>query len=338
MSIDIAKSIKELLYIRDCVIIPNLGGIVASYQSASIDHVKGQILPPSKKLVFNENLVLNDGVLVDYVSNKSNLSQDQAEHAISGFVSMIKDKMAQKEIYFIPEIGRLYKDYEGNLNFLQDSTNFNSDTFGLPTLMFYPVLRAKKQVLKIDRNPYAGTAVKPKRKLRLAALPRLAAAGVPVLFVALLLLSVYAIYRVQSNKATEEITARKVPVETRINQKPSVEHLSLVDKVAGENDQETLPDKNTDITSAEISDEPESIVAPAKQKEMIIIIGAFSKKAGVEKRLKEIYELGYNAYQDKKGNLTRVGVQFSYQNDSEIGPMMDIMRKEFDERAWVLEQ
>ena len=110
MSIDISKSIAGLLYIRDSVIIPNLGGIIAAYHPAYIDHVQGQIMPPSKKLSFNENLVINDGVLVGYIQNDNGITASEAENEIAGFVSRLKEKLDQKEIVFFPEIGRLYKD------------------------------------------------------------------------------------------------------------------------------------------------------------------------------------------------------------------------------------
>ncbi|MFK8104822.1 MAG: SPOR domain-containing protein, partial [Saprospiraceae bacterium] len=74
MAINIAKYIGELLYDHDTVIIPALGAIAATYESASIDHVQGLLHPPSKVLSFNKNLVLDDGVLTNYLQEEAEVS------------------------------------------------------------------------------------------------------------------------------------------------------------------------------------------------------------------------------------------------------------------------
>ena len=56
----------------------------------------------------------------------------------------------------IPGVGRLYKDFESNIQFIPDSTNFNKDSFGLPTIKFYPILRDKvsaESIIPSNSNP-----------------------------------------------------------------------------------------------------------------------------------------------------------------------------------------
>ena len=66
--------ISELLIKNNCVIVPNFGGFIANYQSSVIDNVRNKIYPPSKNVLFNPNLLGNDGLLANYVSVKINES------------------------------------------------------------------------------------------------------------------------------------------------------------------------------------------------------------------------------------------------------------------------
>ena len=229
MSTDISRDIAALLYQHDSVIIPELGGIIANYQPASVDHVQGQILPPSKQLSFNENLLINDGVLIDYLQKEKNISQKESSNLINAFVTEIKSKLDNKEIVVFSEIGRLYKDYEGALKFLQDTTNFNTSMFGLPVLMFYPILRTKVPVPEPEyKNTVSKTRVDD--KFNPLVFSKVVKVAVPALFIVLLAFTIFSIYDLQKSDSTNvEISALKLPIENRINQKPSVSNLSIID-------------------------------------------------------------------------------------------------------------
>ena len=69
-----------------------------------------------------------------------------------------------------------------------------------------------------------------------------------------------------------------------------------------------------------------------------MIIGAFSRKKGAEKRIKQIYELGYDAYQDKKNGLNRVGVQFAYESSRDIQKVTRKLKQRFDVKPWILKK
>ena len=61
------KYIVQLLRHLDCVIIPDFGGFVAQYKTASLDGVTGYS-PPSKQILFNINLKNNDGLLANKIA------------------------------------------------------------------------------------------------------------------------------------------------------------------------------------------------------------------------------------------------------------------------------
>jgi len=337
MGIDVTSHICELLYEHESVIIPGLGCVVATSQTASFDHVQGLLHPPSKKLSFNENLLINDGLLVDYIKQRNDISLKESVDVVNRFVQKTKGKLNNKEIVILPQIGRLYKDYENSLRFLQDATNFNTEVYGLPTLQYYPILRSQEPPVLKKNKPVQ--LVEKKRSIGLGnSLSRKIASVFLPLFIGLMVI-VFTIgfYKKQQGTMPEEIVVHKLPVnETRINQKPSLDNLSFFDGISvnGQNGSE-----NNDV---EINRDKEPVlerpVFPDQEKECVIIIGVFSQKAGIEKRVKDIYNFGYDAYQDKRGALTRVGVRFGYEKDNEIKTMLKIVRKKFDSRAWVLEE
>ncbi len=340
MGIDVAKHISELIYDHDSVIIPELGGIVASSQSASIDHVQGLIHPPSKKLSFNENLLLNDGLLVDYVKRKNNISLKESVNAISDFVSQTKEKLNNKEIVILPQIGRLYKDYENSLRFLQDTTNFNTDVFGLPTLQFYPILRSQEPPEIKKNKPVKLVSDKQGFGISRSLSKKIASAFLPLFLGLVITVFSIGIYEKQTEEKINVQDVQKIPVnENRVNRKPSIDNLSFFEGLpAGEQFKGDF-ENNEGMESDELVPiDTESATIVEQQNLCVIIIGVFSRKEGVQKRLKDIYDFGYDAYQDKTGDLTRVGVQFGYEQKSEIVDMLDIVRDKFDHRAWILKE
>ena len=64
----IEQAIGDLLLRHNCVIVPAFGGFVAEQLSAKIDYDKGVMTPPRKALLFNKQLVSNDGLLINEFS------------------------------------------------------------------------------------------------------------------------------------------------------------------------------------------------------------------------------------------------------------------------------
>jgi cell division septation protein DedD len=338
MVIDIKQHIGQILYERDSLIIPDLGGFVSAYKPATIDHVQGMIHPPSKKLNFNKNLIINDGVLINCLQEALGVGVAEAKKATEDFVHRTIETLNNREIIVIPGVGRLYKDYENNLQFLQDNTNYNTAVYGLPALQFYPILRART-----FGNIAPERIVQQPTVARSFSYRKAAAAMVPFMLVAIITIGAVMFYQRQvSNNGLAD--AQMLPVvENRINKKPG-EHLSLIEGFKNQvlkSEPEKAVEPESDLkesNSIPEQYETESATLSPNMKECVIIIGAFSKKAGVERRVSEIVDLGYSVYQDKKGNLTRVGIQFAYQDKNEIREKLNVMRDSFDNRAWILNE
>ncbi|HPE86343.1 MAG: SPOR domain-containing protein [Bacteroidales bacterium] len=134
--------IKDLLYSHDCVIIPNLGGLLLNYKSATIHPVTNSFEPPAKTIAFNSNLKINDGLLANYISRKAKLNYGEALQEINEWVRQTREKLDQKQRITLESIGSFSLDGEGNLQFSPDeAVNYYSNSFGLGTFTSPSILR-----------------------------------------------------------------------------------------------------------------------------------------------------------------------------------------------------
>ena len=123
------------------MVIPSFGALTLQYAPSTIDHVQGLLNPPSKSISFDNNLIVNDGKLIDIIQQKHQITTEEATSQINKFVALIKDQIDRREMVNLQGVGRLYKDFENKIQFIPDSTNFNKESFGLPTVNFIPILR-----------------------------------------------------------------------------------------------------------------------------------------------------------------------------------------------------
>jgi len=149
----IERHISGLLYRYDCVIIPGLGGFVANHTPATINHTTNLVFPPSKSIIFNKNLITNDGLLTDTISREENISYNEANSKVAVFSNYCKEKLQRRERIEFAELGVLYFDNENNIQFKPDfSANFLSDSFGLMPVAARELVKAieeKKQEAKV---------------------------------------------------------------------------------------------------------------------------------------------------------------------------------------------
>ena len=63
--ITLSRHIELLLLEHDCVIVPGLGGFIANHMEAHYDQEGDRtFLPPYRTVVYNQQLQINDGLLV----------------------------------------------------------------------------------------------------------------------------------------------------------------------------------------------------------------------------------------------------------------------------------
>jgi cell division septation protein DedD len=140
--LDISSYIQDLLWDYECVIVPGLGGILATYRPADMVLAEQVIYPPTKALAFNEYLKQNDGLLINYICQRSNITYTQATQQVEQWVAQIQQLLQRNEEIYLPNIGKLSKDVERNLRFTPyTSANYLYASYGLPKVAAVPILR-----------------------------------------------------------------------------------------------------------------------------------------------------------------------------------------------------
>jgi len=352
MDIDIAPYIKELLYKHNNLVIPGFGNFVLSYASTTIDHVQGILNPPSKKIDFDTNLLTNDGKLIEHLKEKHQLSTEDATAVINTFVSKIKMQLGKREMVTLPEVGRLYKDFEDNIQFIPDVTNFSKESFGLPTINFYPILRENVSKAKVPANKAKASTTTSKTPAKKGGAPNTSANTastvkktkvakntvkkpikkgfwdtyfwIPGALLVLLVASFLTCVVYPKIKGTDTV------VDNRINQSPT-----KIDPDAPEDPKEDMIDMQMEQEAEAEEDiiDTESITVNPNQRECIVSIGVFGEKANATKMIQDLYDKGYDAYKDsyiKNGkDLTKVGVQFAYETQEEYQRKVDKIKQDF---------
>jgi nucleoid DNA-binding protein len=113
--VTVEKLIGNLLLRHNCVIIPSFGGFVAKKVSAKIDFSSGKMFPPRKSLLFNKQLINNDGLLINELSQANRISYETASNEIQSKVGEWNKSISAGERIEIDRVGYIYTDEERKL-------------------------------------------------------------------------------------------------------------------------------------------------------------------------------------------------------------------------------
>lgn len=105
----------------DCVIIPELGGFVCNERTAWYDEDKEEMVPPSRDVLFNPNLVYNDGLLAQEIMRAKGMDYTEAMKLVASEASDMIEALKSGRPIEIPRLGRLYTSDDGLVRFLPDA-------------------------------------------------------------------------------------------------------------------------------------------------------------------------------------------------------------------------
>ena len=143
----VEEIICQLLLRHSCVIIPSFGGFVAQSVSASIDKENGIIHPPSKHLLFNKNLINNDGLLTAEYATFNRINYTDSLSKIDLFTNNLKSELNSGRKVELPKIGTFHLDVEKNICFEQNRYfNFLLNAYGLSNVQFVPSQKVQEVV------------------------------------------------------------------------------------------------------------------------------------------------------------------------------------------------
>lgn len=122
---------------HNCVVVPSFGGFVAQRVGAQLDPVRGIMTPPRKAVMFNRQLINNDGLLIATFAHHSKTDFAAAQAAVNELVSEWETRLRNGERISLDRIGFLFLDAERNLCFEQDKFyNLLLESYGLGPVRF----------------------------------------------------------------------------------------------------------------------------------------------------------------------------------------------------------
>ncbi|MBU2020208.1 MAG: SPOR domain-containing protein [Bacteroidetes bacterium] len=135
--IQFEEAIVDLLLRHNCVIVPTFGGFVAQSTNAVVDFRNGIMMPPRKSVLFNKQLINNDGLLLHYLAEKNTLKYSEAEEKVKSTINNWNLQLKEGKRIVIDKIGYLYLDSERNISFEQDRFfNLLLQSYGLNKVHF----------------------------------------------------------------------------------------------------------------------------------------------------------------------------------------------------------
>lgn len=306
----IAETIAALLREHEVVMIPGLGAFRGTYAPAQVDQLLGEVRPPCLQIEFDEQLATNDGLLVEFLSKTGRMSPEMAMSNIRGFVGEVWEALHKQETVPFPEIGRLRLNIEGRIQFFPEDSSLLPQTFGLPKVRFYPIRIASTVTAQPPAVSTGRTGDLSRRaRMRWASL----AAAIVVAF------SVYVAFGPEIHALISQSKTVKRP-ETGVNIQPS----DVVERP--KNDIAPAPDHPGVVDNSE---EPATC---------IIVIGLFKDRENVRALEKRIRDLGFEPFSEQVSDFTRVGVQLTFQQESEIDVALAEVRKRLAPDAFIWKQ
>jgi len=153
--VEISQYIKEILLLNDCVIIPGFGGFVANYKPATIEN--NQFFPPTKEIAFNNKLISNDGLLVNFISEAEGIDYFNAKQKLDSFVEETMLNLERNRNVYFEGVGYLHYDSRENLQFEpQVKQNLLVESYGLQNFSYEKLYQRQipKPAIKVEyREP-----------------------------------------------------------------------------------------------------------------------------------------------------------------------------------------
>jgi cell division septation protein DedD/nucleoid DNA-binding protein len=159
MKINLDKYIRELLLLHDCVILPGLGGFVANYKPAEFDASQKTALPPSRQLLFNPNLVYNDGLLYAHISKETDYGYKEVQAMAEVYFKTISYEVGKGLKFTIEDLGYFFLNKSRKIEFAQETTdNLLIASYGLSYLNYKQFDRLPGRIDQVyqavdDTNP-----------------------------------------------------------------------------------------------------------------------------------------------------------------------------------------
>lgn len=336
--------IRDLLFLYDCVIIPDFGGFICSYKPAGIHPVKHKFTPPAKKVSFNRMLVMNDGLLAHHIAIENGITYNEALSGISAEISVWKRDLKQGKAVFLESIGQFVNDDSGNLQFFQ-ATEFNYliSSYGLTSFHFLPIDRKEK--LKLV---HSAVNERSSQESRLS-ISRMAKYSVAAALISIAALTTYKL-QVFDDLPIDKVSLSLFKTDKTVYK--SVNHPSFEPEFEGS--ETGISKKLTEELDAGFSykiniegiDKSLTVIDKTKVEvkrsmdtsigKFHIVGGCFGVEENADKLVKKLKKQGFSANKSVSHKGLRVVSYESFNNEEEARAFLIKIREEHNNQAWLL--
>lgn len=161
--IDLAQHIESLLLENDCVIVPGLGGFITHYTSAERIEDEQLFLPPVRKVGFNPQLKLNDGLLVQSYMSVYGTNFPDANKQVNKEIQALFQQLHEEGKIDLPNVGELRCTIHGTYDFipydqkLATPSLYGLDSFEMRKLSDLPMQAPARTTLPMQEEVPAAT-------------------------------------------------------------------------------------------------------------------------------------------------------------------------------------
>lgn len=143
--IDLAPHIEYLLMGHDCVVVPGLGAFLVHETAAYYDAAVGRFMPPMRSLGFNQAITINDGLLVESVARKRDVTLDAARVEVESAVASFRHQLMTAHSLPVGNLGILTEN-DDTLVFEPSQTSAMTMRYaGLHPLAVTPIVEEKSE-------------------------------------------------------------------------------------------------------------------------------------------------------------------------------------------------
>lgn len=320
---NINEILKELLQLHDCVIFPNLGGFVAQYSPAKLELHKTVISPPSKQILFNKNLVNNDGLLVNAVAQNKNISYQESLEFLGSLLIEINQNLDNQNQFEFDGIGVLFR-VQGVLNFKQKSNNLLTLSYGLRPINIEEFKSENKinKVVNLDPSRISNSQIKNWA---------IAASVIIIVFY-----SAWIPFKTQLFKKNGDFNYSDLNPFTFQKQKSDKQDLSPLSVISPKKIITQPKNKVNTTVNSIIIKSPENISPVKNSKSYEVVIGSFGNELNANSLISKLNLKGINARKlDVENELFRVSAG-KFSNKKNANRLQKAINKSHKISSWIL--
>jgi cell division septation protein DedD len=363
--ISIAEAISDLLFVRDTVVVPGLGAFIKKPISAKVNPVANYFAMPSSEITFDAHLREDNDLVINYISEKNEVPEDEAKRLLTMFVSDCFNNLKTGKKVVLKDIGTLSFDWADDLVFEPSNTlNYNADAFGLSDFTPVPVIISKsKDEIKAEieqqqRDKNTPVTVDEKAVHEEDEEPERHYGWLWILLGLLLLAGIgFGLHYFKVVDFSRWFERKEKPTEF---EPWTVTFPSEVKTWSTENTEQVAPQESDTLEElpTEVVQEPESVeldqeseqeIAQESEPEVVhesepvkpeanirIIAGCFAQEENANRLANALRDKGYqNAFVEKRGSKWFVAFG-RYATDEEATQALRDIRANGDDKAWIL--